>query len=440
MSSTETSANGRADLLLLGVNHRSAPLERREALALGTDEMHHAVRRLAPDIGEVALLSTCNRTEFYAFSNDLEATETRLRAEVIALRGEDLLAPGTHRYRELGPAALAHLMRVASGIDSLVLGEMQILGQVKDAYALAREEHGLGVRMDKLLGAVVHAAKRARSETGIGAGAVSVASAAVALAARVFDDLAGRDVLVVGAGETGRLAAQHFAERRPGRLRIANRTLERAQALAAELDGDALPLEGLGGALMSVDVVVSATAAPEPIITEQLVRRAMKPRANRPLVLVDIAVPRDVEANAARCDNVFLYAMDALETIVNQGLSRRQREVPAVEAIIEQECTDYFAWLRGLDATPVLRELRDHFERTRAEEVGKSLKHFSGEERDRVERLTKTLINKLLHLPTMQLKTLDSESDVGIKRLDVVRELFGLKGQVDEEREAGSGS
>jgi glutamyl-tRNA reductase len=417
---------------MLGVNHRSAPVERRELIALSLEEGRLALRGLAADAGlsECALLSTCNRTEIYAFSSDVDAAERSIRAGFVKLRGADLLEPGPHRYRLLGPEAASHLMRVAGGVDSMVLGEMQILGQVKDAYALAREEGALGVRMDKLMATAVRAGKRARAETAIGAGAVSVASAAVSLAAKVFDDLSGRSVVVVGAGETGRLAGQHFAERSPGRLRIANRTPERAAAVAAELNGEGVPLTELGAALADADVAVCATGSPAPVVTPEMVAKAMRRRPNRPLVLIDIAVPRNVDPAAER-ENVFLYAIDALQTIVDQSLARRRREVPRVEEIVREECDRYFGWLRGLDATPVLRELREHFERVRVAEVRKSLRHFSKDEQDRVERLTRSLVNKLLHLPTTRLKTIEPGSPTGLTRLDTVRELFGL----DEEHE-----
>jgi glutamyl-tRNA reductase len=417
---------------MLGVNHRTAPVERRELIALSLEEARGALRDLAADSGlsECALLSTCNRTEVYAFAASPEAAERSIRAGFVKLRGADLLEPGPHRYRMLGPDAASHVMRVAGGVDSMVLGEMQILGQVKDAHALAREESALGVRMDKLLATAVRAGKRARAETAIGAGAVSVASAAVSLAAKVFDELAGRSVVVVGAGETGRLAGQHFAERSPGRLRIANRTLEKATALAAELDGEGIPLSELGRALADADVAVCATGSPAPVVTAEMVTTAMRRRPNRPLVLIDIAVPRDVDPSAER-DNVFLYSIDALQTIVDQSLARRRREVPRVEEIVREECERYFAWLRGLDATPVLKELREHFERVREAEVRKSMRHFSKDEQDRVERLTRSLVNKLLHLPTTRLKMIEPGSPMGLTRLDAVRELFGL----DEELE-----
>lgn len=423
-----SSREGLLELQVVGMSHRTAPIDAREALAFEPAQVRDALRLAKEEdaLRETLILSTCNRTEAYCLAADPERAEARLRDLVSRLKGRDLLGPGPHRYLHRQVEAVRHLLRVASGLDSMVLGEMQILGQVKDAHSLAREAGATGPVLDRLLGSALHAGKRARAETEIGAGAVSVASAAVALATKVFGDLGRRHVLVVGAGETGRLAARHFGESRPARLLIANRTLAKAEELAAELGGEALPLGALPEALSRVDVVVCATRAPGVVISEELVRRVVRERPDRPLVLVDIAVPRDVDPAVARLENVFLYPIDAVETLVDQNLARRRREVPRVEAIVEEETERFLAWMRSLGAVPLLRELREHFERVRAEEVGKSLKHFSLAEQERIEHLTKALINKLLHLPTTRLKALDPASEAGLARLHVVRELFDL--------------
>jgi len=419
------------DILMLGANHRTSDLEAREKLAFSLEEQKTLMRAMvARDaVVEAALIVTCNRTEVYAAGEDLEAVETALREVVCAERGADLLAPGPGRDRRTGADAAAHLHRVAAGLDSMVLGEKQILGQVKEAWCEARGADALGAVLDKLFASAVHAGKRARTETDIDCGAVSVPSAAVSLAGKVFGDLEGRDLVVVGAGETGRLAAVHFAERRPARLRIVNRTPERAAALAAEVSAEAWPFERLSETLVEADVVAFATRAPEPVIDAATIAAALHHRPHRPLVILDLAVPRDVDPAAADLENVFLHPVDALRGLVDQSLARRQREVPKAEAIALEESGRFLAWWRGLGATPVLRELRAHFEKVRAEEVARSLRHFSPQEHERVERLTQALVNKLLHLPMTRLRTLDADTREGIVRLDAVRELFALDGE-----------
>jgi glutamyl-tRNA reductase len=416
------------DLLLLGMSHRTADLATRESLAFSPEEATALLRELTAreELLEVAVLSTCNRTELYAVTHDATVAEAALREAVGRRRGQNALCDGPMRYRHLREEAALHLHRVAAGLDSLVLGEKQVLGQVKDAWCLARGAGSLGPLLDKLFASAVHAGKRARTETEIDAGAVSVASAAVALAGKVFGELEGRDVVVVGAGDTGRLAARHFAERRPRRLRVLNRTPERAVALAAEVSGEPGSLDGLPGALVEADVVALATRAPQPLLAAEAVAAALRQRPRRPLVLLDLAVPRDVEPEAAALENVFLYPVDALRGLVEQSMERRQREAPRAAKIAAEECERFLAWWRGLGATPVLRELREHFERVRSEELARSLRHFSPGEQEHVERLTRALVNKLLHLPTTRLKSLDLRSRDGLARLDTVRELFAL--------------
>ncbi len=412
---------------LLGINHHTAPLELREALAFDGAGAKAALREIRHDaaISEAAILATCNRTELYVRTPDPVAAEAALRRFFAGRAAQAEVAP-QHTYLRTDYEAARHLMRVASGLDSMILGEHQILGQVREAQGVAREAETLGPLMDRLWSTAIHAGKRARAETDIGTGAVSVASAAVSLAERVFGDLHDRSVLVIGAGETGRLAARQFADRRPSRLLVANRTGERAVAVAAAVGGEGLGLEGIAAVLPGIDVVVSATTAPGFVITHELVRTAVHARPQRPLVLVDIAVPRDIDPASGSLDNVFLYPIDALQTLVDRSLARRLREVPRVEAIVEDECQKLMAWARGLRASPLVKELTEHFERVRAEEVRRSLRHFHPEEEPHIERLTKTLINRLLRAPITRLRHGDLAAAPDSKHLDVVRDLFAL--------------
>jgi glutamyl-tRNA reductase len=416
------------ELLMLGTSHRDAALATRESLAFSPEEATELLREVVADaaVHEAAALCTCNRTELYAVVDDVETGASCLREAVRRLRPDEPLAPGEALAPKVGVEAAAHLHRVASGLDSLVVGEKQILGQVKQAWCDARGADALGSVLDKLFASAVHAGKRARTETEIDAGAVSVASAAVALAVKVCGDLEGRDLVVVGAGETARLAAVHFAERRPSRLRIVNRTRERALALAADVGAEVSPLDSLPEVLGEADVVALATRAPHAVLPAATVAGALRHRPHRPLVLLDLAVPRDVEPEAAALENVFLYPIDALRGLVDQSLARRRREAPRAEAIAREECGRFLAWWRALGATPVVRELREHFERVRAEELARSRRLFSPEEQERFDRLTQSLVNKLLHLPTTRLKSFDPASREGARRLDAVRELFAL--------------
>jgi glutamyl-tRNA reductase len=300
---------------------------------------------------------------------------------------------------------------------------------LKDAYTLARDAGAAGATLDRLFESAFRAGKRARAETSIGAGVVSIASAACELARQGLQTLDTLRVVVVGAGETSRLAAKHLAHHCPGGVTILNRTRSRAEALALELGITAKPLADLTNAMASADLVVTATAAPTALIGVEDVRSAMATRPDRPLLIIDLAVPRDVEPEVAAITGVTLHSIDAIQTVVDRTLATRAGEVPRVEAIVDEEAAKYEAWRRGFEASPIVRDLRDHFERVRSEEVDRQLSNASAEERARAERLTKALVNRLLHLPTVRLKDADPASDEGGWRLRAARELFALDGR-----------
>lgn len=417
-------------LLLLGMNHRTATLAQRETLAFRPDEIPSLLDRIsrASVVREAALLCTCNRTEFYAVSDEPATAERHLREVVADARRDDVLAPGPHRYLHRDALVVRHLFRVAAGLDSMVLGDVQILGQVKEAYALARAAGTVGVRLDRLFELALRAGKRARTETSIGAGVVSVASAATDLLRDELGTLGGRRLVVVGAGETGRLAARHLAKSHPAELVLVNRSLPAAEAVALEVGAPAraLPLSRLAEALEGAEAAVCATSAPEAIVTTGLIEQAMASRRGRRLVLVDIAVPRDVDPAVASHPDVTLHAIDAIRQVVDTSLARRTAEVPRVEAVVDEETRKYETWHRSLGVTPVVRDLREHFERVRAEELQRALRNASPEERARAERLTRALVNRLLHVPTLRLKDADPTTDAGSSRLRAARELFEL--------------
>jgi glutamyl-tRNA reductase len=417
-------------LLVVGMNHRTASLAERESLALAQDAAHgvlaEALRR--DPIREALVISTCNRTEFYLATEDPDGAAAALRAAVERVKGADLLPPGPSIYRLDDAAAIRHAFRVACGLDSMVLGEAQILSQLKDAYATAREAGAAGPVLDRLFESAFRAGKRARAETSIGAGVVSIASAACELARQGLRSLDALRVVVVGAGETSRLAAKHLARHCPGGVTIVNRTFTRAEALASELGTAAQPFERLTAAVAAADLVVTATTAPTAILSAAQVRDAMATRANRPLLIIDLAVPRDVEPDVASVASVTLHPIDAIQTVVDRTLATRASEVPRVETIVDEEAAKYEAWRRGFEASPIVRDLREHFERMRSEEIDRQLANVSAEERARAERLTKALVNRLLHLPTVRLKDADPASDEGVWRLRAARELFALDG------------
>jgi glutamyl-tRNA reductase len=415
-------------LLVVGMNHRTASLAEREALALDSE----AARRVLADvlasnsIREALVLSTCNRTEFYLSATDSDDAVNALRAGIERIKGVDLLIPGTSVYRLEGTGAVRHAFRVATGLDSMVLGEAQILSQLKDAYSDARDAGATGATLDRLLECALRTGKRARAETAIGGGVVSVASAACELARQGLTTLDGLRVVVIGAGETSRLAARHLAQHCPGGVTIVNRTLARAETLASDLGISARPLEALPDVIATTDLVVTATTAPHPVLGLEAVQHAMARRPDRPLLIIDLAVPRDVDPEVASVPGVTLHSIDAIQTVVDRTLATRAGEVPRVDAIVDEEVAKYEAWRRGFDAAPVVRDLRDHFERVRSEEVDRQLTNVSAEERARAERLTKALVNRLLHLPTVRLKDADPASDEGVGRLRAARELFAL--------------
>jgi glutamyl-tRNA reductase len=417
------------NLLLVGVNHRTARLADREALALTEDEIGALLTLVAGKgvVREAAVLSTCNRVEIYAAAPDTDVADRHVRDAVVALKGRDLLAPGGHRYALTGPAVVRHLFRVACALDSMIVGDVQILGQVKQGYSVARARGASGVLLDRLFEMALHAGKRARHETGVGTGTVSMAAAAVEFARHHAGTLAGRHVVIVGAGDTARLAAKHVAAHEPAEITIVNRDPAHGELLAADTGARYLPLDTLRDAIAAADVVFSATRAPHAIVTAETVRAAMTGRPHRPLTIMDLAVPRDVEEGAGRVPGVSLHPLDSVRARVGRAVTQRTAEVPHVEHIVEEEVARFAAWWRSLGAAPVVVALREHFERIRAEEVERA-GGMTDRERDRADRLTRALVNRLLHVPTVRLKDLDPASSEGQWRLEAVRELFALPG------------
>ncbi len=397
-------------IFTLGINHHSAPLAIRERVAFGAEKLHHALADLtrSQPVREVAILSTCNRTEIYCSADTPEVVVDWLAQYHQVARHE--IAP--YLYTHDQPAAIRHAFRVASGLDSMVIGEPQILGQMKDAVRVAEESGTLGTQLHKLFQRSFSVAKEVRSTTAIGANIVSMAAAGVHLAERIFESIAGQRILFIGAGEMIELCAAHFCANKPKAVTNANRTLERGRALAEQYGGKAIRLDELGEHLAQHDIVVSCTASPLPIIGLGMVERAIKARRHRPMFMVDLAVPRDIEEEVGELDDVFLYTVDDLAQVVESGMESRQAAVVEAEDIIAQRVRDFLGWLQARDTVPVIRSLRDSAERMRRHEMEHALKLLAkGEAPEKVlDHLSHRLTNKFLHAPTQTLNAAEGET------------------------------
>lgn len=428
------------EVLLVGINHRTAPVDVRERLACPTSEIGAELKRLlsATPVEEAVLVSTCNRVEVYCASEKpLEASES-VRAFLSEHRGisRDDLDP--HLYTRIGAEAVWQLFRVSSSLDSMVLGEPQILGQIKDAYRIAATHGGTRTLLNKLFHRAFQAAKRVRTETRIGAYAVSVASTAVELASKIFGDLTDRTVLLVGAGDMGELTAQHLLGAGVTKFRIANRTFSAAEALAQQFGGVPAPLENLAEELQLADIIIATTGAPKPIITQSMAQAALKSRKNRPMFFIDIAVPRDIEPKVNRLENAYLYDIDDLQGISDRNLKERESEAARAESLIRMEVEKFEAWRATLEVVPTIVELRTRFEAIAKAELQKALLSVpdAGEkEKKALELLAHNIIGKLLHPPTTMLKKCSEEGDAEVSR--ACRTLFCLEnaGEEDDDNE-----
>jgi glutamyl-tRNA reductase len=424
-------------LFLLGVSHRTAPVDLRERLDFSSRSIGDAVEALAarPSATESVVVSTCNRSEIYVASDD----PARARAELIAFLSDyHGVAPETflpHLFVKEDAAAAGHLFRVAAGLDSLVVGEPQILGQVKEAFQIAAERRCTGPLLSKLFNWSFGVGKRVRSETALGEGAVSVSFAAVSLARKIFGRLDGRHVLVVGAGDISTLTAQHLRSQGVGDITITSRTMAHAETLATAVGGKAIPWEQMAQALAQADIVITATGSQRPIITRQHLESATGGRRrSSPLFIFDIAVPRDVAADVAEIEQVFLYNVDDLHSIVDENLSRRATEVSRAEQIVAEELGRFAAWQRSRGAVPTVVALRQKFEAIRQSELRRldhKLASLPPEARARVDEITRLLVEKLLLEPTEQLKALPDE-ETQVAYTEAIGRLFRLGSTMGE--------
>lgn len=417
----------------LGLNHRTAPVELRERLSYSPLALRAVLTRFGDgqtsrpnSITEFVILSTCNRLELYAVA---QAEPFSALAQLVSGTTDVSRAEfGPHLYQHIQADAVTHLCRVAAGLDSMILGEPQILGQVSNAYHLALEHGAAGPVLSALFRAATHTGKRARAETGISRNPATISSVAVKMAEAVVSDLAARQVLIVGAGEMAELAVEALRARGAGQITVINRTHARAENLAHRWGARALTFERLGEALAEADIVITSTDAPHFVITADLARAALAPRSQRPLVFVDIAVPRDVDPDVRRLPNVHYYDIDDLEAHLNGALAERQEEIPRVEAIVAEETQAFLKWLHNLDIVPLIADLRTKADAIRRAEVEKTLRrlpHLGEAERQRIETMTEALVNKLLHDPTLRLKA-EASNGHATEYAALIRHLFAL--------------
>lgn len=398
-------------LITLGINHRTAPVEIRERVAFTPERMSEAFRelRLATGASEAAILSTCNRTELYlAGDDDCAPAVLRWLAGFHQVDAADL---ETAIYLHRDSEAVRHMMRVAAGLDSMVLGEPQIFGQLKDAYTLARENGASGTFLSRLFEHTFSVAKRVRTETAIGENPVSVAYAAVSMASHIFSDMSRNRALLIGAGQTIGLVARHLAEAGVREFVVANRTLERAQALAEIHGGQGIVLSDIPEYLQDVDIVISSTASPLPVLGKGAVERTLKKRKHRPYFMVDLAVPRDIEPEVSRLDDVYLYTVDDLRQVIEENLRSREGAAREAEHLIAAGTQDFLSQIRALDAVSTLKQFRERAELLRDVEVSKALKALNnGNDPETVLRsLARGLTNKLLHQPSIQVRKASAE-------------------------------
>ena len=419
------------EIVLLGINHKTAPVELRECIAFSGDESITALQTLQrqPDISEVLLFSTCNRVELLFVTDDKTHTISATKRFIADFNKIPLEQFDDALYIHEGNEAVRHVFRVASSLDSMMVGEPQILGQIKEAYRIAAEMKSSGVILNRLLHRTFFVAKRIRTETGIGDRAVSISYAAVELGRKIFGNLAGKSVLLVGAGEMAELAVEHLIRNKASEIYVANRTFENGVELAKKFNGKPIRFEEITSFLESIDIVISSTGSPEFVITRDQVKTVIRKRRNRPIFFIDIAVPRDIDPRVNRLTNSYVYDIDDLQGVVDDNIEDRQYEAIKGERIIDEAVISFRQWYDSLEVVPTIVALRNKMETIAAAEIQKTLQSHSIPEDSvsAIQKMTGALINKILHDPTMFLKKDGMIEDKSLY-IDTVRRLFKLDG------------
>lgn len=420
------------DILCIGLNHETAPVSVRERLALSPDRQAVALRKLksAPGVREAFVLSTCNRVEFYLVAANLHDATRAVDAFLVQDLNLALQDARPFLYRHRLADAVAHLFRVVSGMDSMVLGEPQIAGQVKEAYREALRHKAVSSIFNRLLHKSFSCSKRVRAETELGSRAVSVSYVAVELAKKIFGDLGGRTVMLLGAGEMAELAARHMVGQGVRNLLVSSRTFENASRLARLFQGTALPLEEVDSYLPRVDILICSTAAPEFVLDVRRVQASQRQRKREPVFLIDISVPRNIDPKVNELENVYVYDMDDLQKVLQANLEERKKELKRAESIVQDEVRQFLAWLHTLDLVPTIVALRNQAEAIRKQELQEALSlakvPFTAEQRVILEAMSQAIVNKLLHEPITQIKEGEKTGEA-LSLAEALRRLFSLK-------------
>jgi len=417
------------NLLAVSINHHTAPVELREALHLSREEIISYIILLREKLlDEGLIISTCNRTEIYGIPKDPKTTYRDIESFLIEKKPGFNISTD-HFQKFFSCSAVNHLFKVAAGIDSLLIGDNQILGQTKESFQLSEENRFANFLMKRVFDSAIKVGKRSKTETEISDGAITVSYAAVQLIEKIFSNLNKKAALVIGLGETGEIAAKHLRDKGIGKLTLTNRTYEKAEKLAETLHAGIIPFNQLKDSLHEFDIIISATSAQELIITKDDIKAAMKKRNHAATVLMDIAIPRDIDPAGRDIDNVFYHDIDSLNIIVEQNMKKRKDEIPKVQNIIMEELVSFFGWYNSLEIAPTIKTIRDFFEDIRAEEVNKQINRFSEDDREKLEIVTKRIINKILHHPTMELRKIAEQGNIegdAVTKIGILRELFGI--------------
>ena len=430
-------------ILLLGLSHKTAPIEIRERLTFSPTTLRSALTHFdtthsqahLPDIREGVILSTCNRLEIYALVRDPAiATESIINflSQSCNVKPDEF---EQHLYSHHNEAAVRHLLQVAAGLDSMVLGEPQILGQVTDAYQAALAQAAAGTVLSALFRAAIHAGKRARTETRIGVNPASISSVAAGLAQNLLGDLSERQALLIGAGEMGAVAVRSLLKRGVLNITVANRTFQNAEQLAHEWGGKAITFQQLPAALSEADIVISCTGAPHTILNREYIEPVMAARPERPLFMIDIAVPRDIDPDVTGVANVYLHDIDDLQGQADDNIKERELEIPRVEAIVDEEVNQFLDWLASLDVVSTITSLRGQIEEVRQQELERLFNRLDLDERERdlIATMSHRLVNKILHEPTLRLKQ-ETANGNGAAYISAVHHLFDLKPKSTEKK------
>ncbi len=417
-------------IVLVGLSHKTAPVELREKVCMPDMALPDQLARLkSPPVPECVIVSTCNRVEVLAHCPEAHAGITAIKQYLAAGSGIAFSDVEPHFYTLAGSKAIQHIFRVASSLDSMMVGEPQILGQIKNAFAAASKEGATGVVLNRLMHKAFSVAKRVKTETQIARYAVSISYAAVELAKKIFDDLSEKTVMLIGAGEMSELAARHLMDHGAKRLLVTNRTYSRAVELAEEFSASAIRFEDFTDSLIRTDIIISSTGSPTYILGHQQVKTVLYERRNKPMFMIDIAVPRDLDPAINRLSNVYLYDIDDLQAVIDTNIQERRKEAEKADEIVLAEVGTFERWLDSLDVTPMIVLLRERLEQIREEELARTLPRLNGvskKEKKAVEAMASAIVNKILHGPLQALKA-ENRSDTRDQLIEILKEIFQLE-------------